>query len=194
VKSLPPPEYIGPDLDLGTGLPEVMDAVLARGNEALQHNRETKRGTRANWAAAGAAWDLAQRIAMHRSNSNQPSGRRYAAVLNTLEHPYSELQKADRKTRNDAIWYFRTQSYVDQWLAGLSQSQRDKWTHPTVIRRHYEARYGPAGKKTGTYKRRPRHHRAWNTQALGERAARTSNCSSRGWARNLPTISARPAN
>jgi hypothetical protein len=78
---------------------------------------------------------------MHRSNSNRPTGRRYAQVYAMLEHPYKELQRTDRTTRKDAIWLFEQEDAVRAWLATLSQNERDGWTHPSTVRRRYEKRH-----------------------------------------------------
>jgi len=88
VKALPPPE--GADPDLGDGLPEVMHGVIARGEQALRQLREN---TVADWISAGAAWKTMQGIAMYRSNSNQPIGRRYAAAYHLLAQPWPELRR-----------------------------------------------------------------------------------------------------
>jgi len=167
MKALPPPASGEPDF--GDGLPAVMHAVIARGEQAL---RQLRRDTVAGWIAAGAAWKTMQTIAMYKSNSNQPAGRRYAAAYHLLEQPWPQLTKIDRKTRMDAIWLFEQEDLVQTWLATLSQKERDQWGHPTTIRRHYEKRHPNMlpDKPPTCRERRPRHKRAWNRETLGTRS------------------------
>jgi hypothetical protein len=84
MKAFPAPASDEPDF--GDGLPAVMHAVIARGEQALRQLRED---TVAGWIAAGAAWKTMQTIAMYKSNSNQPAGRRYAAS-GALSHRASQ--------------------------------------------------------------------------------------------------------
>jgi hypothetical protein len=93
---------------------------------------------------------------MYRSNSNAPAGRRYNVAYAILGHPWPELAKIDKKARNDAIWLFETEDEVRFWLASFPQNQRDRWTHPSVIRRNYEKqRPAPEDNKPQPYKPRP---------------------------------------
>jgi hypothetical protein len=71
----------------------------------------------------------------------KPIGRRYAAVYRILEHPWPELTRIDPKSRRDAIWVFESADLVRPWLATLTQNERDRWTHPSTIRRRYEKRH-----------------------------------------------------
>ena len=91
MRSLPPPPGVEPSFD--SGLPAVADEVIAIGERALG---EVRQRTVEHWVAAGAAWLTLQRAAMHRSNSNRPTGRRYAAVYRILEYPWPELTRIDR--------------------------------------------------------------------------------------------------
>jgi hypothetical protein len=136
VRSLPPPDGLDPDM--GDGLPAVANEVIAIGERALG---EVRQRTVEHWVAAGTAWLTLQRAAMHRSNSNQPAGRRYAAVYRILEHPWPELTRIDRTSRKDAIWLFENEDIVRPWLATLTRKERDRWTHPSTLRRHYEKRH-----------------------------------------------------
>ena len=167
MKALPPPESGGPDF--GDGLPDVMHEVIARGEQALRQLREDRV---ACWTAAGAAWKTMQGIAMYRSNSNQPVGRRYAAAYHLLEKPWPQLTKIDRKTRNDAIWLFEQEDLVQTWLATLSQKERDQWGHPTTIGRHYEKRHPKMlpDRPPPPWRDRNRHHRVWKRKKLAERS------------------------
>jgi len=56
-------------------------------------------------------------------------------------YAWPQLAKVDKATRSNAIWLFDNSDNVLAWLATLSQKERDQWTHPEVIRRHYEKRY-----------------------------------------------------
>jgi hypothetical protein len=162
-----PEEGVDPTFD--SGLPEKIDEVFRLGEQALSSLRED---TVQKWIAAGAAWQTMQQLAIYRSHSNRPKGRRYAAAYALLEHPWPELKRVDPKSRMHAIWLFTEQDIVLAWLASLPTSQRDKWCHPTVIRRHFLQRHpNLPPKKTTAHKRRPskRNHKGWNTAPLGER-------------------------
>jgi uncharacterized coiled-coil protein SlyX len=166
MRSLPPPDGLDPDM--GDGLPAVANEVIAIGERALG---EVRQRTVEHWIAAGAAWLTLQRAAMYRSNSNQPAGRRYAAVYRILEHPWPELTRIDRTSRKDAIWLFENEDMVRLWLASLSRKERDRWTHPSTIRRHYEKRHPslPPMRKPRRKERPPRTARRRDRQPLGER-------------------------
>jgi hypothetical protein len=54
----------------------------------------------------------------------------------------------------------------------FADNQRDRWTHPTTLRRHYLQRHpNLSPKKPAARKQRPtrRHHKEWNRAPLGER-------------------------
>ncbi len=120
LRSIPPP-FSSPgaaEPTFDSGLRPEADAVLALGEAALL---EVRQRTLEHWVAAGAAWKTLQLSAMHRSRSNQPADRRYAAVYAALEHPWPELARVDRNGRKDAIWLFEREDDVRLWLATLSQ-------------------------------------------------------------------------
>ena len=138
MRYLPPRDEAGAgglDPTFDDSLSSVARAAVERGETAL---RELRSRSLADWVAAGAAWKTLQLAAMHRSNSNAPAGRRYNLAYAILGHPWPELAKIDKKSRADAIWLFEAEDEVRFWLATLPQNQRDRWTHPTVIRRNYE--------------------------------------------------------
>jgi uncharacterized coiled-coil protein SlyX len=107
---------------------------------------------------------------MHRSNSNRPFGRRYAQAYAVLEHPYKQLRRTDPKTSKDAIWLFDNSDLVRPWLDALPKNERDRWTHPTTIRRHYEKRHPSLlpVKKPRSKERPPRTAREPDRRPLGE--------------------------
>jgi hypothetical protein len=162
----PPPEGIDPTFD--DGLPEVVHEVIARGEQALRQLRER---TVLSWVAAGAAWKTIQMVAMRRSHSSQPHGRRYAEAYHLLEHPWPQLAKIDGKTRRDAIWLFESEDTVRAWLSTQARNQGDRWTHPIVVRRHFEARHPSLLPNIPpSYKLRPpRHTQTWSRAPLGPR-------------------------
>jgi hypothetical protein len=125
----------GLDPDFDDSLSPVMRETIGRGETAL---RELRGRTLDSWVAAGAAWKALQLAAMYRSNSNAPAGRRYNVAYGILGHPWPELAKIDKTTRKDAIWLFEAEDEVRFWLAAFPQNKRDRWMHPTVIRRNYE--------------------------------------------------------
>ncbi len=137
------------EVDLGDSFSEVATEVLRCGEAALIQVRKSLD----HWIASGAAWKTLQLGAMHRSNSNEPSGRRYAAAYSLLIHPYPELARIDRKTRNDAIWLFENQEPVKDWLQTLPQKRQDRVNHPTRVREHFEKRHPARASKRSTVKR-----------------------------------------
>jgi hypothetical protein len=168
MRSLPPP--IGPkgvDPSLDSGLPVEADEVLQLGEAGLRDHRKRSVDV---WVMAGASFKTLQLYAMHRSSSNRPIGRRYAAVYAALEYPYPELRETDRTTRADAIWLFENEDAVKEWLATVPKNQRDRWTHPNTVREKYSNRHlPPPPPRTSRQKERPpRKARAWNRAKLGE--------------------------
>jgi hypothetical protein len=155
--------------DLGEGFPAVARQAIDEGERALRDLREN---TVERWIAAGGAWKALQNVAMNRSRSNSPSGRRYNQIYAVLVNRWPELAKAHKGTRSDAIWLFENSDRVLPWLATLSQKERDQWTHPSTLRRHYEKRHPDLiPTKPAAYKARPpRHAREWQGQPLGERS------------------------
>jgi uncharacterized coiled-coil protein SlyX len=86
-----------------------------------------------------------------------------------LEQPWPHLTKIDKGARSNAVWLFEYQDLVKPWLATLSQKERDRWTHPTTIRRHYEKRYPPLSIREPRRKERPpRQARGRGGQPLGK--------------------------
>jgi uncharacterized coiled-coil protein SlyX len=144
--------------------PDFDDSLSVVEREAINDGemalREVRARTVDSWIAAGAAWEVLQRAAMYRSNSNAPAGRRYNVAYAILGHPWPELAKIDKKSRMDAIWLFKNSDEIRFWLASFPQNKRDPWTHPSVIRRNYERqRPAPKDKPAEPYKLRPRQSR-----------------------------------
>lgn len=168
MRYLPPRGGAGPgglDPTFDDSLSPVAREAIERGETAL---RELRTNTLAGWIAAGAAWKTLQLAAMHLSNSNAPAGRRYSTAYAIIGHPWPELAKIDKKSRADAIWLFEAEDEIRLWLASFPQNRRDRWTHPTAIRRNYE-RQRPAfqNKRAESHKLRPpRHTRAREARPL----------------------------
>jgi hypothetical protein len=156
MRYLPPRERAGPegalDPDFDDSLSAVARETIERGETAL---RELRTHTLDGWVAAGAAWKALQLAAMYRSNSNALAGRRYNVAYAILGHPWPELAKIDRKSRMDAIWLFEQEDEIRFWLASFPQNKRDRWTHPSVIRRNYEKQRPAAKDKPQSHKPRP---------------------------------------
>ena len=165
MRSLPGPDA-EPRESFGHGLPPVVGEVIEAGERALV---AVRRRTVDHWIKAGAAWKALQLQAMFRSRSNAPAGRRYAAVYAMLVHPWPELTKVDRTTRKDAIWLFENDDRVLPWLAALSTKERDRWTHPSTVRRHYERRHPEVRVGKPHKPRPPRQVRQREARPLGER-------------------------
>jgi hypothetical protein len=157
-------------LDLGEGFDPVARQAIEIGEQALT---DLRKNTVARWISAGAAWRALQNVAMNRSGSNTPVGNRYNRVYGILVHAWPQLAKVDKATRSHAIWLFTHQDDVLAWLLTLSQKERDAWTHPSTLRRHYERRHpNLLPEKRAAYKPRPpiKRHQAWNRQSLRDRS------------------------
>jgi len=165
----PPAMGEGQPPDLGEGFDAVAREAIEIGEQALTDLREN---TVPHWILAGAAWKALQNVALHRSGSNSPSGQRYNRVYAILVYAWPQLAKVDKATRSNAIWLFDNSDNVLAWLATLSQKERDQWTHPAVIRRHYEKRHPNLlpDKTPPPWRDRNRHHRVWKGERLGERS------------------------
>jgi hypothetical protein len=155
MRALPPPP--GAELDLGEGLPFAARQVIEEGERALV---ELRKNSVERWISAGAAWKALQQGAMYRSGSNSPVGRRYNQIHATLVHAWPQLAKVDKATRSNAIWLFDNAESVLAWLATLTQKERDRWTHPAVIRRHFERRHPALALFDRSTPRKPRSTRA----------------------------------
>jgi hypothetical protein len=168
VRGLPPPakDEDDPPLDLGEGFDPVARQAIEIGEQALA---DLRKNTVERWISAGAAWKTLQLIALHRSGSNTPSGKRYNRVYAVLIHAWPQLAKVDKATRSCAIWLFNNSDNVVAWLATLSQKERDQWVYPGTLRRHYEKRH-PSLLRPPRWRGRNRHHRQWNREPLGKRS------------------------
>jgi hypothetical protein len=170
VRSLPPPRRPEPPpLDLGEGFPEIARQAIEAGEQALV---DLRTNTVQRWYLVGGACFMLRNVAVNRSGANSPAVARYNRVYATLAHAWPELAKLHKGVRSDAIWLYENSESVLPWLATQVQSQRDAWTHPSVIRRHYEKRHPyDMLDKPSAYRPRPlRHKRQWNKQPLGERS------------------------
>jgi hypothetical protein len=167
IKALPPPP--GAEVDLGEGFPSAARHVIEEGERALV---DLRKNSVERWIAVGAALKTLRNAAMNRSGSNQPAGRRYNRVYTALVHAWPQLTKVDKRTRSHAIWLFEQSEIILAWLATVPQNQRDQWTHPTVVRRHFEKRHPSlvADPPTMRKLRPPRTRKAWNRQSLGQRS------------------------
>jgi uncharacterized coiled-coil protein SlyX len=145
----------GLDPDLDDSLSGVARETIQRGEMAL---RELRTRSLDDWIAAGAAWKALQLAAMYRSNSNAPTGLRYSVAYAILGHPWPELAKIDKSSRKDAMWVFEREDEIRVWLASFPQGRRDRWTHPSVIRRNYEKQRPTPVKRDKPYKPRPPRH------------------------------------
>jgi hypothetical protein len=156
------------DPDFGEGIDGPALIVIESGEAGLA---DLRNNLMARWIAAGAAWKTLQLIAIYRSNSNRASGRRYSAVYGALVYRFPELARADKATRSNAIWLFERSERGDpvrRWYQCLTQTERDKWVHPTTLRRHFERRF-PSITAKPTRRRPPRKPpREWNRPSLGE--------------------------
>jgi hypothetical protein len=158
-----------PPPDLGEGFPEVARQAIDIGEQAL---KDLRARTVERWISVGGALAALRNVAMHRSGANTPTGQRYNRAYAVLAYRWPRLLKLDKATRSHAIWLFSNSDFVLPWVATLPQNQRDQWTHPAVIRRHYTKRHpNMLPSKSANQKPRPptRTKREWNRQPLGER-------------------------
>jgi hypothetical protein len=160
VKKLPPPDRYAPETgvpDLGEGFPDIARRAIEEGERALTDLREN---AVQRWISAGAARFMLRNVAMTRSHSNSPSGRRYNQIYAVLVNKWSQLARVDKATRAHAIWLCENSELVLPWLATMSQRERDQWLNPQTIRRHYEKRHpGALPDKEPVHNSRPQRHK-----------------------------------
>jgi hypothetical protein len=135
-RALPPPAAALPDL--GEGFDPIAREAIQIGAQALADLREH---TVERWLSAGAALTCLRNVSLAHSGGNAPAGKRYNQIYAGLSHAWPKLARVDKATRSNAIWLFENSDFVLPWLATLSQKERDRWTHPAVIRRHYKKRH-----------------------------------------------------
>jgi hypothetical protein len=90
----------------------------------------------------GHAFEELQLEAMFRSHSNNPIGKRYNEQYALLEKPAPELARVNKTDRNQYIWCWQQRAALENWWATKAQNQRDRWTHPDAVKRHYLAEHG----------------------------------------------------
>jgi hypothetical protein len=165
MRALPPPPG---EVDLGEGFPSVAREAIEAGEQALCALREAV----PRWLSVGGALLALQNVTLARSGANNTASPRYRRAYGVLSYAWPQLAKLDKSTRSNAIWLFSNQDNVLAWIVTLPQKQKDKWTHPSVIRRHYEKRHPRLEpEKPPAYRRHnPRQHRDWNRAPLGERS------------------------
>ena len=165
MRRLPPPRTKEPAFDAGEGFPYEARVAIQAGEQALVSLRESP----FKWYLVGGACFMLRNVSLARSGANAPTGARYRRVYNVLVNSWPELAKLHKGVRSDSIWLFENREPVLAWLKTLPQKDCDRWTHPSVIRRHYERRHPNLPDKTPPpWRDRNRHRRVWNREKLGE--------------------------
>jgi hypothetical protein len=112
--------------------------VIEEGEEAMT----VQRGGLGRIFKIGHAFELLQLEAMERSHSQNPVGRRYNEAYAALAKPAPELTKVNKTDRAQYIWCYQFNETIAAWWETVAQNQRDRWSHPDTIKRHYLAAHG----------------------------------------------------
>lgn len=99
-----------------------------------------------DWLDIGEALVALQDRAMRVSGSkNGPYGPRYTRAYAELKDAHEWAHKFDATTISHTIWLHNHSTDVMRWLRSgeVSDKERERWTHPKVLRAHYERYQNP---------------------------------------------------
>jgi hypothetical protein len=124
------------------GLPEMPEAERRIVATAVAAYGRIARGAHLeDWLEIGRAYNTLQARALHASGGNKPAGARYNVVWSYYA---KKLDMADwdfdKPTKSHCMWLASNWEAVQRWLAMLKgANQRQRLTHPTSVKRRYEA-------------------------------------------------------
>lgn len=119
-----------------TNEPGDQQELVNRANAALEHIAATP----AAWITVIDAYAAGRSIGMVRSGSNKPSGKGYVLAFNSwVARTGFNMKRADDQTRHAMGKIIDNRAAFDDWLKTLTPSQRQLWTHPRTLERHFAA-------------------------------------------------------
>lgn len=110
------------------------DLTIARAREALDHVKMD--GPWQTWVTIGYGLRVCRARALDSSHSNDMSTRRAKDAIAGELHR-TTLDRLDKAVRSDLLVLMDMLPAVEAWRATLSSSQREGWSHPRTVLRHY---------------------------------------------------------
>lgn len=110
------------------------------------HERPKKREHFADWLAIADALVAVREEAMDRAHTNRPQGPPYRAALTELIRKHAWMGGIDDTTRTHCYWLIDNLPPVQRWRETLVFDRRDRWNHPSIIKREYQQ--ATAGRET----------------------------------------------
>ena len=93
------------------------------------------------WLEVGHAIEVLQHEVMRQSNSTANSGRRYNQAWVRLAPPM--MKSLNPTTRSRALWLWAEREVIAEWWQTIEPEKRDKWGHPTTIKKAYDRAHRP---------------------------------------------------
>jgi hypothetical protein len=120
-------------------MPEAEQAIMRDARDA--YGRIDRGEHTTDWLAIGRAYNALQARALAASGSNQAVGARYNACWAYYADRYGIAGfDIDKPTKSHCMWLAENWESVSAWLAQRGANERQRWNHPTTIRRNYLAR------------------------------------------------------
>jgi len=106
--------------------------VVARGREAWTRRKADIRESWADWVAIGKALHAGRKLAMERTNTSEPVGKRYIQAYSSWleENGFADIDKSDRAK---LLRLIEELDQVEGWRASLTETQRQRWNHPSAV-------------------------------------------------------------
>lgn len=119
---------------LGCPNPSITDAIVTRGQQALQR---LCRGFN-DWLDIGEALQVGRVEVMAAVNTNQPSGRRYEKAMADwlLSRGFHRI---DKGTRTRLLECLKHRVGIEKWRATLTETERFRFNHPDAVLRRWKA-------------------------------------------------------
>src|SRR6516162_9666595 len=128
------------------------DAEHAKFKRAVAaHDRISAGDHFADWLAIGEAYAAVRDIAMRAAGTVRPHGVHYKRAWTEEMKNHAAWATYDPATRSQAIWLADNIGEVTRWRETLAINEREKFNHPAVVKRRYDAVH----KEEGEFKNKP---------------------------------------
>lgn len=92
-----------------------------------------------DWTYLAQGFEVGRNKAMRETHTNQPIGRGYNEAFGRWMNARPWARGIDKATRNHLLWIADHLVEIEAWRETLAANQRDKWNHPTTVKKAYEA-------------------------------------------------------
>jgi hypothetical protein len=126
----------------GTGMRE--DVAADRERRAAEAFERIRSGNHwHDWTHVARGFEAGRERAMREARTNEPVGSRYNQAFSRWMAGLAWATAIDKATRNHCFWVIDLWPDIEAWRETLTATQRDKWNHPTTVKRQYERAHRP---------------------------------------------------